>query len=127
MPWIWHATSSGQGCSGSGLPLVQEQQAVGAGPGAREVVGEPAAEAEAGEHVRAWGRVGGGRGGAEHLLEAERVAVGDAGVEVVEDGALVEVGRVDGVPGGAQLGGERVDAGAQPQRGVQQQDLGHCA
>ena len=46
-------------------------------------------------------------------------------VDRVERPAVEQVRRVDGVAGGAQLIGEGDDAGGQPLRVVEQQDLGH--
>ena len=60
-----------------------------------------------------------------HLVEPDLLDVGDALVDAAERAALEEVGRVHGVAGGAQLVGERVDAGRQALGVVEQQDLRH--
>jgi hypothetical protein len=51
--------------------------------------------------------------------------VGDAGIEVVERVALVQVGDVDGVTSGAQFVRECLDARRQPLGVVKQHDLRH--
>jgi hypothetical protein len=57
--------------------------------------------------------------------EADLLGECEAVVERVEDVALVQIRRVDHVPGGAELFGEVENAGRQPLRVMEQDQLGH--
>ena len=61
------------------------------------------------------------------LAEADLADVGHALVDAGEGAALEQVGRVDGVPGPAELVGERDHAGSQPLGVVEEQDFGHTS
>jgi len=106
---------------------VAEQRAAGAGPGLGEALRRQHAEGE--PQVDQCGRKPLDRADPplHHLAEADLPHVRHPVLQGRERAALVQVGRVHGVPGRAQVVGERDDAGREPLCVVEQHDLGHGA
>jgi hypothetical protein len=129
MPWICTGTPSGHGPRAHSprdrhAGLV-EQCAAHAGPRLSEPLRRATAEGESGVH-QARGEVSHGllRAPLERLVP-DAPDVRDPLVDGRRSLAVEQVRRVDGVPAGAQLLGERAHAVGQPLHVVEQHDFGH--
>ena len=104
---------------------VQQQRAASAWAGLRQLLRGQHAQREADRDQARRQPVGSAHAAFDQGVEADRLGVGHAGVQRVEASALVQVGCMHGVPRLAQRGGKGLHAGRQPQRVVEDQDVGH--
>jgi hypothetical protein len=121
MPWIWTATPSGHGPKAHGP--VSGMHASGAGLG--QPLGHGATEREAAVHEFSR-QLGHHAVGAlvEHVVP-DPLDERDAVVDGCRPLAVEQVGRMDPVPAGAQLVGERAHAVGESLHVVEQHDFSH--
>ena len=104
---------------------VEEEGPLRTGPRLRQHLRRHHAEREAAVDELVREILGRGAAALEDRAEADLSRVRDAVVDRVEGLALVEVGRVHYVALATQPVRERHDPGRQPERVVEEQDLGH--
>ena len=102
-----------------------EQRSTGAGPGLRQLLRRHHSQGEAGVHEVARQFIGRAHTSLEDCVEADLLGVRDPFREVGEGFAVVQVGRVDNVAGGAQLRGEFANADREPVGVVEKEYFSH--
>jgi hypothetical protein len=109
----------------AGGTRLAEQRTARTGPGLRQLLSRKHTEREAGVHQIGGQPLGRTEAALEHLAEADLLGVGHSLLEKGEGAAVVQIGRVHGVPCAAQLVGERDHPGGQPLRVVEEHYFSH--
>src|SRR5262245_56270104 len=104
---------------------VEEKRTARAGAGHGELLRWHRPEREAGVHDVRGELIRGADAAVGNRVEPGPVGVGYALVQLGEGLAVIQIWRMDGVPRGAQLVGERPHAGREPQCVVEQEDRRH--